>query len=373
MNSSKASVTPVQNSSPFSQPDELTSADNNTIEIGKGENNQDEFQEISLQAEPDIENVAPSNMIKTPEIRSRKCTVRRALCVLATISIAVTALYALLIGFNGEGGSAGSGWLPDWLWPDEDPFDGTTYSWDPKYIDSNGLSLTLINSLDERWHSYFETAVSEWDNGSPDVLTLTTKNDFSGSDCTASNGIMRVCSDDYGDTGWKGENQAVLFEGYLVSSVAMMNDYYHQHSTDDDKQYTMCHELGHGFGLSHTDERFWNRDRRECMDYTNHPEHNKHPGQVNFDRLWEIYGKNEQATRNLKRASLSTREDNQKFAEALDRFALERAKLSLLEGDHHSRTLSKRMRASAQTDQNISHHVIDLGEGFTGIIHRLLI
>jgi len=36
--------------------------------------------------------------------------------------------------------------------------------------------------------------------------------------------------------------------------------------------YTVLHlivTLGHGFGLPHTDERFWNRDQGNCMDYTN--------------------------------------------------------------------------------------------------------
>lgn len=45
-----------------------------------------------------------------------------------------------------------------------------------------------------------------------------------------------------------------------------------------------------GFGLSHTDEDFWNRDLGNCLDYTNHPETNMHPDSSNYQLLAELYG-----------------------------------------------------------------------------------
>ena len=51
-----------------------------------------------------------------------------------------------------------------------------------------------------------------------------------------------------------------------------------------------CHELGHGWGLPHTDENYWNRDRGDCMDYTMRPRNNLEPGQYNCDLLQELYG-----------------------------------------------------------------------------------
>lgn len=46
---------------------------------------------------------------------------------------------------------------------------------------------------------------------------------------------------------------------------------------------------GHGFGLPHTDENPNNSDLGNCLDYTNRPENNQLPGEVNFQRLRSIY------------------------------------------------------------------------------------
>lgn len=52
----------------------------------------------------------------------------------------------------------------------------------------------------------------------------------------------------------------------------------------------MCHELGHGLGLGHTDENFHNKDLGNCMDYTERPENNMHPDTLNFEALEQMYG-----------------------------------------------------------------------------------
>ena len=50
-----------------------------------------------------------------------------------------------------------------------------------------------------------------------------------------------------------------------------------------------CHEIGHGFGLPHTDENFVNENQGNCLDYTMRPESNMHPGDVNFYKLLSMY------------------------------------------------------------------------------------
>ena len=52
----------------------------------------------------------------------------------------------------------------------------------------------------------------------------------------------------------------------------------------------MCHELGHCLALSHTDTNHYNADLGDCMDYTTTYSNNLNPGQVNFDRLFSLYG-----------------------------------------------------------------------------------
>jgi hypothetical protein len=48
--------------------------------------------------------------------------------------------------------------------------------------------------------------------------------------------------------------------------------------------------MGHGFGLPHTDENFFNKDLGNCMDYTNNPEVNMQPSYANFKFLSQLYG-----------------------------------------------------------------------------------
>jgi len=78
--------------------------------------------------------------------------------------------------------------------------------------------------------------------------------------------------------------------GIITSSIAKMNEYYLLNADFDERLYTMCHELGHGYGLPHTDENFNNRDQGNCLDYTNTPSNNIRPGTANCNRLLSMYG-----------------------------------------------------------------------------------
>ena len=46
----------------------------------------------------------------------------------------------------------------------------------------------------------------------------------------------------------------------------------------------------HRFGLPHTDEDHYNRDRGDCMDYTTRTWNNLKPGDFNLDLLVQLYG-----------------------------------------------------------------------------------
>ena len=191
-----------------------------------------------------------------------------------------------------------------------------------------GLTLELLNALDTQWYSFFEAAVADWDQGLDglDPLTLTTSVIPQESECWPVSGKLKVCNGDYGDTGWNGINTIVTNGQSLLidSSVAKMNEYYLSKGSNALKQYTMCHEIGHGkscalagphvlatcavdplihfprivsasfddagFGLPHTDESFWNRDLGNCMDYTLNPGGNLHPDYGNFEFLEALYG-----------------------------------------------------------------------------------
>lgn len=194
-----------------------------------------------------------------------------------------------------------NGWL-------NDPFlsSNATNEWD-NGKDNNGLSLTLWNALDDNWQEEYEAAVQDWENGDPDALTLTTKLVNVDNDaCKQKEGVMRVCNHNAGDTGWLGINRIVKISNIIISSVAEMNEYYLHNADIYERQYTMCHEIGHGFGLPHTDENFNNKDLGNCMDYTRTPRNNLHPDESNFLRLADLYGVVEGGRRNLKGSSSSS-------------------------------------------------------------------
>jgi hypothetical protein len=182
-------------------------------------------------------------------------------------------------------------WMPGW--PDADSGKvGEHNKWIVDMVD-DGLHLVVLNNLDREseWNSIFRESISEWDNGSPDAVTLQVKRVKNyDPDCKAVRRSMKVCNGNYGPTDWRGVNQIILQDDYIITSTARMNDYYLEGTNRAQKMYTMCHELGHGLGLGHFDENFYNKDLNNCMDYTERPENNMHPDESNFKVLEELYG-----------------------------------------------------------------------------------
>ena len=91
-----------------------------------------------------------------------------------------------------------------------------------------------------------------------------------------------------------------------------MNEHYLLNADYDERLYTMCHELGHGYGLPHTDENFNNKDLGNCLDYTNRPSNNLRPGLANCNRLLEMYGA-VNVGRNRKTRTLRYRSDAEMY------------------------------------------------------------
>lgn len=177
-------------------------------------------------------------------------------------------------GGSGSGGNATQGEFSEWK------------------TSKKGLELKIRNALTSDWDPYFEEAVKDW-NMAP-ALQLSTDYVDADPSCKEVRGIMKVCNKDFGQTGWTGLNE-VYYEGkWIVKSVAKMNEYYLSTSqtTNAEKLFVMCHEIGHGFGLPHRDEIANNADLGSCMDYTYRFENNKRPDAlIDFDNLENLYGR----------------------------------------------------------------------------------
>jgi hypothetical protein len=188
----------------------------------------------------------------------------------------------------------------DWL--NGDPWSGNTtgldgptpgsdaYAWANS---GNGLTLDILNACSDDWQVFVTEALTNWDNGYPiDSLTFqTTRIDYE-SECSDVRGKLKICNGDYGDTRWRGLNEVMLsqLQNVIISSTARLNEYYLARESDAQRLYTVCHELGHGFGLPHWDENFFNQDLGNCMDYTQNPSQNSKPDTSNFLYLAQLYG-----------------------------------------------------------------------------------
>lgn len=148
-----------------------------------------------------------------------------------------------------------SSWLPGY--PDEDPSLGSVNDhnkWSPLSGETDGvggLSLQVLNNLSggSDWDEYLKSSIYEWDHGTPDAVTLNIRSMTYDPECRAVRRAMKVCNANYGPTDWRGVNQILLQDDYIITSLAKMNDYYLEGTNRAQKQYTMCHELGHGLGL----------------------------------------------------------------------------------------------------------------------------
>ena len=184
------------------------------------------------------------------------------LCCAAAISIPLLFVFGVFSVDNVPG--------LDFNWDDfidNDPFDGqianrtnpkASASWNNN---GKGLTLEVLNAMQDQWETTFETALVNWDNGSPDALTLVTRRVTYDVDCAEVNNKLKVCNGNYGNTKWRGLNQIAIRGGTIFLSTAKMNEYYLTSASADARLYTMCHEIGHGFGLPHWDEDFRNKGK----------------------------------------------------------------------------------------------------------------
>jgi len=181
------------------------------------------------------------------ESKYTPCCLLKMVVAPVAFLIAATSLLLYFLGGNSALPQSLQGIVPDLeLFRTEDPLMGELYAWRSSGGASNagGLELTLLNCLDDEWHPFFDVAVEQWDNGSPDTLTLNTLLRSPDPTCTRLMGVLKVCNGDYGATDWIGVNEILIENDLIVSSTAKMNEYHFGGSGDDPKrQYTMCHEL----------------------------------------------------------------------------------------------------------------------------------
>jgi hypothetical protein len=149
-------------------------------------------------------------------------------------------------------------------------------------------------------------------------------------------------------------------------------------------QYTMCHEVGHAFGLPHSDEDFENEDLGNCMDYSRNFEVSKHPDESNYNYLADLYGvaatrrdrnllrgsKQEETTETTAQSSTSRVSNLNPLPPHLEQHMHEHVR-RLERGleDHEARHFGWRLLHRTHHGEE---HELELGEGFKVRVHMLL-
>ena len=176
----------------------------------------------------------------------------------------------------------------------------TAEQWD---VPPAGETSTFLQQAAFDWTAPNEiniTGISDdtGNHASTDADKCDISNDFSG----PIDWVIDVCSKEYGSNGWLGVAQIWIIDGHIIEGVAKLNDTYFKSGTYDKpswRDFVMCQEVGHVFGLGHQDESFYNPEKvdadgtKTCMDYTSRPEDNGQPNLHDHEQLRLIYNHND--------------------------------------------------------------------------------
>ncbi len=174
------------------------------------------------------------------------------------------------------------------------------YHWNISTAQSADTPLALGNNLTtDDWNTSLGVASSDW-NASVLKNGITAG---SGTGCDPVLGGVEVCNALYGENGWLGIAQVWVYrgrDGHIAQALVKVNDTYFdqpQYDNQSGRDYVVCQEVGHTFGLSHQDEAFDNANLDSCMDYTDDPDgtisaqlDNRNPNQHDLDVMYEKYG-----------------------------------------------------------------------------------
>lgn len=165
---------------------------------------------------------------------------------------------------------------------------------------TNPFTLQLGDNVSSTWDGHLATASADWSLSS--VLDAAVVPGLTNpKNCKAVNGRVEVCNSKYGNNGWLGIASIWIGGTHITQGTVKLNDTYFntvKYNTPAWRQFVMCQEVGHTFGLDHQDEIFSNTNLGTCMDYTNDPTgtagtngtlNNQHPNQHDYDQLGSIY------------------------------------------------------------------------------------
>ena len=163
---------------------------------------------------------------------------------------------------------------------------------------SNPFTLKLGDNVTAAWDNYLVSSSLDW-NVSAELETTVVAGMANPKTCKAVTGRVEVCNSKYGNNGWLGIASIWASGSHITKATTKLNDTYFntaKYNTPAWRQFVVCQEVGHTFGLDHQDEIFDNLNLGTCMDYTNDPDgtilgqlDNQHPNAHDYEELGAIY------------------------------------------------------------------------------------
>jgi len=161
----------------------------------------------------------------------------------------------------------------------------------------NPFIVKLGDNVSTVWDTRLAIASGDW-SASPVLDTAIVAGAFK-KNCGPINGRVEVCNKTYGFNGWLGVASIWVSGSHIVQGTVKLNDTYFNnayYNTPAWRQFVICQEVGHTFGLDHQDVNFSNPNLGTCMDYTNDPSgtlynqlDNQHPNTHDYEELGIIY------------------------------------------------------------------------------------
>jgi hypothetical protein len=171
---------------------------------------------------------------------------------------------------------------------------GANHSWGGYHWarTANPFTLSLGDSVSGDWDTHLAVASADWSESAVLNTQVVDGNGTNPKRCVPTTGRVEVCATTYGKNGWLGIASIWASGGHITKGSVKNNDTYFNTATYDTpawRQFVMCQEIGHTFGLDHQDENFGNANLGSCMDYTNDPSTNQHPDKHDYAQLASIY------------------------------------------------------------------------------------
>ena len=175
-----------------------------------------------------------------------------------------------------------------------------THSWGSYHWarTANPFTLKLGDNVSTVWDKYLVTSSLDW-SVSAELDTAVVAGMANPKTCRAVTGRVEVCNSKYGNNGWLGIASIWVSGSHITKATTKLNDTYFntaKYNTPAWRQFVMCQEIGHTFGLDHQDEIFNNLNMGTCMDYTSDPDgtiagqpDNQHPNVHDYEQLSLIY------------------------------------------------------------------------------------